>query len=159
MFLRNLYPTKHRAILSLTNLYTTQEYPRNVLEEPVPDRVSRDIIIDKPVHDIRLPKKCSRCTLYVVYRMIISRDIIIDKPVGYRFLKNISWVILCRIAGLSSMIISRDTLSGTGSSRTFLGYPYVVYRFVNDNIARYSVGYRFLKNISWVLLCRVQVCQ
>ena len=51
-----------------------------------------------------------------------------------------------------SMIISRDTLSGTGSSRTFLGYSYVVYRFVNDNIARYSVGYRFLKNISWVLL-------
>ena len=58
-----------------------------------------------------------------------------------------------------SMIISHDTLSGTGSSRTFLGYSYVVYRFVNDNIARYFVGYRFLKNISWVLLCRIQVCQ
>ena len=73
-----------------------------------------------------------------------------------------SWVhflgTLMSYTGLS-MIISRDTLSGTGSSRTFLGYSYVVYRFANDNIARYSVGYRFLKNISWVLLCRVQVCQ
>ena len=101
--------------------------------------------------------------------MIISRDTGELYPTEYRrvqvpqehFLGTFEEPVPDRVSSYTglSMIISRDTLSGTGSSRTFLGYSYVVYRFVNDNIARYSVGYRFLKNISWVLLCRIQVCQ
>ena len=63
--------------------------------------------------------------------------------VGYRFVNDTFLrYCLCRVqvpqehllgtlmscTGLP-MIISRDTLSGTGSPRTFLGYSYVMYRF------------------------------